>query len=141
MVLVSRRVSLVGAESRLLVTLLKIALLGGGGARGSGRSAGLADHHAVTATTAAAVEAGAAAFTASIARATSMAVFQLDEGGHLPLGILQHSTVVVLQGHMRIHRPLGFDMGVGRGRSSSRVLSKHALDGISGLRIASIHSG
>jgi len=61
--------SLTRTESRL-APFLDTALLGGGSTSGRGRSVGLAGNDAAIVTTAAAVAAGATAFTASTTRAT-----------------------------------------------------------------------
>lgn len=39
-------------------------------------------------------------------------VAHVQEGRHASLGILQHNAVVVFDRHVRIHRSLGFNMGL-----------------------------
>lgn len=70
----------------------------------------------------------AAALAAATAAATvAVDVVKIDERRHLPLGVLQHGAVVVVQRGVRI-QPLGFDMVRGSRRTSSGIRGEHGVD-------------
>lgn len=117
--LISRGLSLVGALGRLAVVLGSVLCSGSSTSRSGRRTVGLSSENAVTRSTAA-----AAASAASAADAAAVGVVEVDERGHLPLGILQHGTVVVLERIARIHRPLSPDVAPTNG-CGSRVLREH----------------
>lgn len=118
--LISRGLSLVRAKGRLAGVLMLLPCSGSSTSRGGSRSVGLSSENAVTRNTAA-----AAASAAPAAAAATVGVVEVDERGHLPLGILQHGTVVVLERNARIHRPLSLNVAPTNGCCSRLFLREH----------------
>lgn len=120
-VLVSRRLGFIGTAHGLLARMLVSSMVSGSSSsagRSRWRTIVLVGKHTIargaTATTVAAALATTAAATAG-----AVAAVKVDKRRHLTLSILQHGTVVVLEGDSRIRRPLGLNVVPMRGTSSS----------------------
>lgn len=77
--------------------------------RSRGRSVGLASKYTMARVAAVATVAAALATTTATTTRAVVSVM-INKGRHLALSILQHGTVVILDGDSRLRRPLGLDM-------------------------------